>query len=109
MKTASLNNAIMERRASVFKCESLRSDLPGSVPVDGPGAIRIATVRQNYKVDPHQTSTPVTEPTKESNFSSSHYFFLLFSFQKKKKKKKEKTAAFELSQGARKAAELIAE
>ena len=43
------------------------------------GGLRIATVllsvRQVTKVDPNQTSTPFTEPTQESNSSSSSFFF----------------------------------
>ena len=44
-------------------------------------------VCQVTKVDPNQTSTPFTEPTKESNSSSSSYFFYspLCLFQKNTK------------------------
>ena len=81
----------MERRASVFKCESLGVvSSSGDRQCDGSSMIRPRSVCQNYVNNSrhrHQKSTPFTEMIKESNFSSSFFLFLLSSFQKEKKKR----------------------
>ena len=94
MKNASLDNAIMEWRASVFKCESLGSDLRGSVPVDGPGAICIATVRQTTKLIHTKQAHYLQNRQRNRTFVHLIIFFSSRFNENLKKSKKRKNGCF---------------